>query len=340
MKNKLQVLKQYLPWLLLLFVMDGFSALLLWIADARAFRAMALSIFIASILLFSTVCLLILRHENKKRKAFLAFLASPDEYNEKMMLKLVGDAGEDCIYFLGETLREKRKEYEKLAAQVSDYEEYAESWVHEVKTPLSLLTLLLDNRREELPGQIVFKLEYIRNRMQEYIDQMLYYARIKGARKDYLFEYVWIRPFLQDVLENYRPLLEEKQFLVTMELADAKVYTDCRGLRFLLGQLVSNAIKYSGDEPELYIEYKKTEEMQILSVRDNGMGVRECDLPYIFEKGFTGGGSEGRKHATGMGLYLAKELADDMMISLRASSQWQKGFEMQIIFPVLEGEPE
>ena len=338
MKNKLLIIKSYFPWLFLVFAMDAFSALLLWIADARAFRAMVLLITIASILLFFSVCLVILHCEEKKRNAFFAFLDNPDEYNEKMMLKSVGDAGVDCVYVLGETLRDKMKEYEKLAAQVSDYEEYVESWVHEVKTPLSLLTLLLDNRRDQLPGHTVFKLEYIRNRMQEYIDQMLYYARIKGERKDYLFEYIALRPFLQEVLENYRPLLEEKQFLITMEIADEEVYTDCRGLRFLLGQIISNAIKYSTEEPELYLKYITEEGKNILSIQDNGVGVRECDFPYIFEKGFTGDSHEGRKHATGMGLYLAKELADDLMLSLQAKSQWQKGFEMQILFPLLESD--
>ena len=336
MINKLRVLKSYTPWLLLLLAMDGFSALLLWIADAGAFRAMVLLIVIASILLFFTVCLVILRQENKKTKAFLAFLGNPDEYNEKMVLRLVGDAGAECVYILGESLRGKMKEYENLNAQVSDYEEYVEAWAHEVKTPLSLLTLLLDNRRDELPEHTAFKLEYVRNRMQENIDQMLYYARVKGMRKDYLFEYVQLRPFVEEVLENYKPLLEEKQFLITLELVDEEVYTDYRGLRFLLGQIISNAIKYSSEEPELHIKYKTGNKENILSIRDNGLGVRECDFPYIFEKGFTGDSCEGRKQATGMGLYLAKELADDLMLSLQAQSQWQHGFEMQILFPVLE----
>ena len=76
--------------------------------------------------------------------------------------------------------------------QIDDYEEYVESWAHETKTPLSLLTLLLDNRRDELPAAMDSKLDHIRNRMQESIDQILFYARLKSTRKDYLFEPVHI----------------------------------------------------------------------------------------------------------------------------------------------------
>ena len=72
-----------------------------------------------------------------------------------------------------------------------------------------------------------------------------------------------------------------------------------------------------------------------MSVRDNGRGVRSCDLPYIFEKGFTGHSGEGRKEATGMGLYLAWEIAEDLGLQLEAGSQWGKGFEMRIVFPVV-----
>lgn len=77
------------------------------------------------------------------------------------------------------------------------------------------------------------------------------------------------------------------------------------------------------------------ERSNVLSVRDNGSGVRSCDLPYIFEKGFTGHSGEGRKEAAGMGLYLAREIARDLGLSMEAASGWGKGFEMRICFPVV-----
>ena len=91
----------------------------------------------------------------------------------------------------------------------------------------------------------------------------------------------------------------------------------------------------SGRCPKLVIEMKEAEQSYVLSFKDNGIGVRSCDLPYIFERGFTGDSGDGRKKATGMGLYLAKGVADDLNISLRAKSEWGRGFEMEIGFPVV-----
>ena len=77
------------------------------------------------------------------------------------------------------------------------------------------------------------------------------------------------------------------------------------------------------------------ERSNVLSVRDNGSGVRSCDLPYIFEKGFTGHSGEGRKEDAGIGLYLAREISRDLGLSMEAASGWGKGFEMRICFPVV-----
>lgn len=329
-------LLRYLPWLLLLLGLDAFAALLLWLADAQAFYATAAVIFLFTILLFATLCCILIRLERKRKQAFLDFLGSPDEYHEEILLKALPLSQRESVQLLGGTLREKQSAFATLQDQWNEHEEYVEAWAHEIKIPLSLLTLLLDNRREELPAAVVFKLDHIRNRVQESIDKMLFCARLRGTRKDYLFEFVPVRACIEELLEDYKPLLEEKAFNVQCPLADDLVYTDRRGLHFLLGQLISNSIKYCSENPELYFRSFRKENRYILSVKDNGTGVRACDLPYLFEKGFTGDSGENRKKATGMGLYLADTLAKDLNLSLEARSEWGNGFEMQISFPVVD----
>ncbi len=336
MRRMMKSILPYLPWLLLLLGIDAFAALLLWLADAQAFYAMAAVIALATALLFTLVCWVLVRRERKKEQAFFDFLHNPDEYHEELLLETVGMAQRESLRLLGKNLRDRQLAYKELQTQLNDYEEYVESWAHETKTPLSLLTLLLDNRREELSPVVRFKMDYIRNRMQESIDQMLFYARIKSARKDYLFEYIPIRTCIEDLLEDYRPLLEEKQFHVRLSLPDTAVYSDRRGFSFLLRQIISNSVKYCGAEPELCFASFQKDTRYVLSIRDHGIGVHSCDLPYIFEKGFTGDSGENRKKATGMGLYLAKEIAKELNITLSANSEWGKGFEMQLSFPVVK----
>lgn len=338
MKNNQKILKQYAPWFFLVLCVDMLAALFLWVADIRAFYAVFVALVLASVLLFLITFWIVLQHEHRKAQAFERFLSNPDEYGEEALLKLCSEAQREEILLLAQVLREKQEAVNQLLTRVTDYEEYVESWAHETKMPLSLLTLLLDNRKDEIPESVSLKLDYIRNRMQEYTNQMLFYARLKGVRKDYLFEYVNVRTCLEDVLEDYRPLLEEKGIRVAVELGEVNVFTDRRGLIFVLSQLISNTVKYSrpGNIPQLTVGMSRTEENWVLSLKDNGIGVRSCDLPYIFERGFTGDSGDGRKKATGMGLYLAKGVADDLNIRLRAESEWGEGFEMRVCFPVVD----
>lgn len=335
MKKNIKIILKYTPWLLLLLGVDVFAALLLWIADVQAFYAMVTVILLATILLFSVVCLVLLHQNRKKERAFLSFLYTPEEYQEELLLKAVSPAEKEYIRLLGKHLRDMEHACAMLQTQLNDQEEYVETWAHETKTPLSLLTLLLDNRRDELPAAVNVKLDDIRSRMQESIDQMLFYARLKGSRKDYLFEQICVRTCIEHVLEDYKSLLNEKHFQIHACLSEDTVYSDRRGLHFLLGQIISNSIKYCSDKPKLYVSSFQRDDRYVLTIRDNGTGVRSCDLPYIFEKGFTGGSGEGRKRATGMGLYLALEMARDLNVALEADSRWGEGFEMQVAFPMV-----
>lgn len=330
-----RLIRRYGIWLILLLGTDVFGVMLLWLADLQALGRMIVVLVLFTLLLFTVVCFVLTLNDRKRERAFAEFLDNPDEYHEKLLAEAVNFSDRDRIHLLGETLREEQYAYRQLQAGLDDYEEYVEGWAHEIKTPLSLLTLLLDNRGEELHGTVKLKLEYIRNSMQESVDQMLYYARLKSARKDYLFEHIRVCACIEEVLEDYRPLLEEKQFQIQLPKEDGEIYTDRRGMRFLLGQIVSNAVKYSGREPVLTFTFTRKKQAYILKIQDNGRGVRDCDLPYIFEKGFTGDSGGDRKKATGMGLYLAKGIAEEMNLTLKAESRWGEGFEMQIEIPIV-----
>lgn len=335
MKRNRSYLRQYLPWLGLLLGVDALAALLLWLADARAFAATAGVFVLTTVFLFACVCAVLCARAKKREQAFSAFLCTPDAAHEQALCRLLSTAESQSVHLLGETLRAQQQTIAQLQAQMDDYEDYVELWAHEVKTPLALLTLVLDNRRDTLPEAVGFKLDYARNRMQAFIDQMLYYARLRGARRDYRFERLTLRSCIDEVLDDYRPLLEEKGFRVEIRLADETVFTDRRGLCFLLGQVVSNSVKYALEKPVLTFSMESGDTAAVLTVRDNGPGVRACDLPYVFEKGFTGDSGHEKSKATGMGLYLAREIAKELGLTLGAASDWGAGFAVCISFPVV-----
>lgn len=327
-------IKRNALWLFALLIMDIFSALLLWLTDVQAFWTLLILILLWSFMFFVVVLAYVNIKEKKKQKIFQTFISDPDVVNEEKLLQVVSQQEREQIQLLALVLRDNRLRLCNLSEELRDYEEYVESWVHEAKTPLALLTMIMDNRADELPFEIQTKLDYVCNQLQEDITQMLYYARLKSSTKDYRFEELDLQSLLKDVLAYYEPLLEEKHFVIKNEVKEEQVFTDRRGLQFMLGQIISNVIKYSTDNPMLTISTQHTTREIILSITDNGSGVKSYDLPYIFQKGFTGDSANNRNKATGMGLYLTKKMADDLNLKLDVQSEYNSFFKISIRFPI------
>jgi signal transduction histidine kinase len=218
----------------------------------------------------------------------------------------------------------------KTSQSIDEFNKQLEELINSMR---SVIAVDCSSEYGEENPELTYKIEYIRARLSGSVDQMLQYARIKGERKDYLFEKLSLREVIDEVVEEYRPLLLEKNFTVINKVKDETIFADKCGLSYMLGQFVSNSIKYSADDPrlEFYIEADDR-----LIVEDNGIGVKKCDLPYIFERGFTGDSGRVRSKATGMGLYLAAKIAEDMNFELNVSSETGKGFRIVVQYPNVE----
>ena len=335
MKHLWTTIKRNAPWLFVLLIASVFSTLLLWLSNVQAFQTLVGMILLWSLTLFALVLVYTDLKERRKQSLYQAFLSNPDAVNEERLIRAVSQQEREQIQLLASVLRKEQLIRYNLAEELRDYEEYVEGWAHEAKTPLSLLTMILDNRGNELPSDIHTKLDYVCNQFQEDIAQMLYYARLKSSTKDYRFEELNLKYLLEEVLADYAPLLEEKQFTVQNEIGAETVFTDRRGFQFMLGQIISNVIKYSSDNPMLIISAEHTASEIVLFITDNGNGVKSYDLPYILQKGFTGDSTDSRNKATGMGLYLTKKMADDLNLKLEAESEYKRYFRISVHFPVL-----
>ena len=166
MKYNLKYLATYLPWLLVLLAFDLFTAVLLWLSDVRMFQALILLYILATVLLFFILSLLLIRKERKKSSAYKAFIANPKVDTELELLHLSSASEKESIEQMADTLYQKQAEIGKLNSLLADYEDYVEKWAHEIKLPLSLLSLLLDNQSDQLPKDTAFKLDYVKNQIQ------------------------------------------------------------------------------------------------------------------------------------------------------------------------------
>jgi len=330
MKNKLNYLRQYIPWLLIIFGIEVFSAILLWIADVRAFYSMLVLMILFTVIAIGLSCYILIRLEIKRERAFAIFLSRLDEDSKRGLLSAYGDTHKKTVDMIISSVEKMQAQIKTESIKLSDYEDYVEIWAHEMKISLSLLTMILDNNQESLTGDVKFKLDYIRNQIGDKLTQILYYYRIRGEKRDFLFEDFNVAESIKEILEDYMPLLREKKFDIKIRDLDTNIYSDKRGFEFIIAQILSNAIKYAGDSPRLEIVTERLENYVILKFTDNGCGVKECDINHIFEKGFTGDSGDIRKKSTGMGLYLAKHLADDLKIKIDVKSKWMSYFEISL----------
>ncbi len=251
---------------------------------------------------------MLLNNIQKLDKAYLVLemIEEPSFYEGKLLYQSLYDINKSMCEVV-----------EELEDQTEDFKEYIEMWIHEVKLPISSLLLIAHNHPNKFDRN---SLEQIR-RIEDYVEQVLYYVRQEFAEKDYLINSVSLKKIISNIaLKNKNELLENKiDFLV--ENVDYKVYTDSKWLEFIINQIVGNSMKYK-KEKNSYIKISVYEEEQkyILEIEDNGIGIKETDLPYIFEKSFTGSNGRKKGKSTGMGLYIAYNLCHKLGHQIKVDS--------------------
>lgn len=200
-------------------------------------------------------------------------------------------------------------EVEKEKGQREEYQTYVESWIHEIKTPLTACSLILENGGES--GKLQRELKKADN----LIESILYYARSKQAQKDLLIRPFHIMEVADECIKDEMPLLIAAGVSIE-KTGDFEVYSDEKAIGFILKQLLCNSAKYC---PHCHIKIDARQGSLIFE--DNGIGIPSYELPRVTEKGFTG--TNGRKlgNSTGMGLYLVKVLCDHLSIRFSADSK-------------------
>ena len=328
-----QILLKYKEWFVFTMVICLVFCMFLWLSDIGSFYAILPSVILAAVILYVFMGLWLDRRDRKKEKDFMRFLEKPGSSPNEIELLSMNDREIQAMGLIGERIEMLDHKIRDQEADLAEYEEYIESWAHEIKTPLALMTFVLDNRNDEMSSAAYRRLEYVQTNIEENVERMLYYARIKNVCTDYVFEQVSLSDICGEVLCGYENLLKEQKIRVINEVEDLHVLSDKKGLSFLIRQAVSNSLKYAGQKAEasflkLYTKRDAESGDVTLAVRDNGIGVKPWDLPFLFEKGFTGDTEEKRKNSTGMGLYLAKQTADSLGIQIEIPEDYTEGFEI------------
>lgn len=333
-------LKSGKPWLTLLFLTDLFFIFLLWLIAPENFGSMIVIILLFTVIILFTGYRMDRIKQREQMDRLQYFLNSPDEEREQYFLMTVDECWHPTIRIASTQMREQSRSMEIKELELQNYREFIETWTHEIRTPLSLATLVLANYKTEMSAHVYNRMEHVCHTINRDVDRILYYARLQADHVDYKFVKLNIKDCVAECLEDYLGIIEEKKIEVQFDVVPWEIISDRKVLVFMISQLLGNAFKYTATTGGM-VYLKSWQDVQgdgkiHFVIRDNGKGVPSEDLPFLFDKGFTGS-HPGRQNATGMGLYLVKKYAEALSIEvdIEPLSTSGEGFGIALKFPVI-----
>lgn len=192
--------------------------------------------------------------------------------------------------------------------------------------------MVIENNKNEVTKSIDEELD----RVEDYIEQALFYARSNTVEKDYYIKKTKLKDIVNESIKKNKNVLIGEKISINVHDVDFEVSTDNKWIVFIINQLIQNSRKYRKQNEKLEIEIhaKQGVENVILYIKDNGIGIKKGEITRVFEKGFTGtNGRLSNKKSTGIGLYLCRKLCDKLGIAIELNSIQNEGTEIRLVFP-------
>ncbi|WP_444659739.1 sensor histidine kinase [Caproiciproducens sp. R2] len=306
-----------------------FAAVLLSVLKVGAYAAL----FVPLVFLAGEAAALALEFL-RKREFYNGMLENLEKLDKKYLISemldepsfLEGKLLCECVKTAGKAMNDEIAGYRRAS---SEYREYIETWVHEVKTPISSSRLMIENNKNEVTLSLNEELSKIEN----YVEQALFYSRSNHVEKDYVIKSITLKALVGSALKKNSAALIESRTHVETSALDKTVFTDGKWTDFIIGQILMNSVKYRSREPEIKIYGLQNQNSVTLMISDNGIGISKKDLGRVFEKGFTGENGRTSAKSTGIGLYLCKKLCDKLNLGISIASTEGKGTLVSIVFP-------
>lgn len=291
-------------------------------------------LLISSVLFIVTFIITFVR-KNKYIKGINSIL---DSLNEKYLISEVMDKPkreENLAYYriLARSNKSMLENVNRVKEIQKDYKEYIESWVHEIKIPITSAKLLCENNKSEITDKIEDEVEEINN----FVEQVLFYARLDNVSNDFMIRKVDLAEVIRNVLSRNKKMMIQNNMRVEVKNINLEAFTDEKWLEFILNQIIINSIKYKKEKDAVvYIEVAEQKDNVILQVKDNGIGIKKSEIDRIFDKGFTGTNGRNSKRSTGIGLYLCKRLSKELGMEITAQSVENEYTTIKLIIPKKE----
>lgn len=318
-------LKERWIWILLFVVMQSIILLTSWLDVAISFKS-ALYLIGINLIVFVLFLWLIFTRETRFYHALKHKMPIKEiehkELNQSTYEKIVFDYIQLYDERTRRTIHNQNKEIQATKNDLLD-------WIHEVKTPITAMKLLLDQIEDQtLKKNLLFEW----SRIDYLLDQQLYIRRLSSKSNDFYFGHYALKDIVINEIQHARNISMAKGIGYDIQIEDEKVYTDEKWCRTVIRQLISNALKYTENSDIRISTYEQHDQIH-LKIQDFGRGIKARDLPRIFERGFTSTTNRRESTATGMGLYLVKEITEGLSIKVNVKSTYGEGTTVLLIFP-------
>lgn len=227
-----------------------------------------------------------------------------------------------------------RQEVETLHAEKRQENIFMQQWIHQMKTPLSVMRLTLEKEEQEIPPAMKQNLDEELDRLNHGLQLALYQSRLQQFERDFHVDKINVKEFLHSIIQLHKSSFI-RQYVYPKVEVDEKIfiYSDKKWLGFVLEQITNNAIKYSKNTNSHVVYSASVQKDSVqLSIQDHGVGIPTQDLSRVFDPFFTGENGRTYRESTGMGLYLAKQICEDLGHTITVDSQLGEGTTFTLLF--------
>ncbi len=235
----------------------------------------------------------------------LETIKEPTTYEEKIIV--------NSLYDINKSMIEAINEYKR---NIVEFKEFVEIWIHEVKIPISSLVLKCHNQKYDKDLLSIIR------RLDNSIDEVLYYVRSENTEKDFVINEVDLKDVIREVSIKNKDDLLLNNIDFSTSINSKSISTDRKWLEFIINQIINNSIKYKKEKDSIItISSYDKEDKTILEIYDNGIGIPRSDIKRVFDKSFTGTNGRSKVKSTGMGLYIVKKLCDKLGYNIYIESE-------------------
>lgn len=307
-------LRQYRFYGIMTVIFAAVFALVFYLYDLK-FEAVLYALVICAVIGLAVLIINFINFivKSKKRMLFMDNISITDE----SLPEPKNPVESDYIMMIEKLRKINRDNMTAYQTEHSEALDYYTTWVHQIKTPISVMQMILQSddtdEHRELSAELF--------RVEQYAEMALNYIRLDSNSNDLVIKELYLDEVIRGCVRRYAAQFIRKKLTIKYSGTDVKVLSDEKWLTFIIEQLLSNAVKYT---EKGFVEISVSDE-KLLSVKDTGIGIAQEDIPRIFEKGFTGYNGRENSKSTGLGLYLCEKAAKMLGHKISAQSEIGKG---------------